>query len=246
MELFDSRGKKLREIAIDDCTGAPHEARGVGRAALVGSLATRSRREDGVWVHGTCPSGTFRRETGRQYGGGGGVEIRGRRARLAPPLPRARRGRRREVDARPESHRRFFSVLLLFCFGFLFFALLKPLRYVGYTAYRGIASFPEGEVPPCSRGTGSGCTLGRGPRRNRAAWAPRGRRPRDQRRGKSRRRPSFRPLLLVHLPERPDGDKTKITEVPAMRADALRAVSSADWDLPATGVKLLQFYWFII
>lgn len=244
IELFDSSGKKMREIAIDDCVGGPHEARGVGRAALVRSLA--SKIPSGKMAFG-CNVVSVRDVSESSGGGSDGeegsveIEVEGLEGPLRCRALVAADGAnstlvRRAVTDSPSSSSVSSSSSS---------ALLKPLRYVGYTAYRGIASFPEDSVPrmlPRDKFRfhfGSGVRVGIAPLGVHAGGVS-GISGEEVDASNSKTKEPRALFYWFTCQNERDGDRTKITEVPAMRADALRAVSSADWDLAATGVKLLQ------
>ena len=244
VELFDSRGKKLREIAIDDCTGAPHEVRGVGRAALVRALADKIPK--GKMAFG-CTVVSARDVSSESGGGGGGggveIELEGLasplrcRALVAADGARSTLVQKAIAASSPSSSSSASASSS---------ALLKPLRYVGYTAYRGIASFPEGEVPlilPRDRFRvhfGAGVRAGIVPLGLHAGGVPgmsgeQGEAPAGP---SLERGPKEALFYWFTCQNDPRGDETRVTDVGEMRADAARAVSS--WDLPATGVEVLQ------
>lgn len=236
VQLFDSKGQKLREIDVDDCAGAPHEARGVGRAALVLALAEKVPREKMVFG---CTVVAVR-DVSKASGGGDGnesveLEVEG----LASPL------RCRALVAADGAKSTLVQKAILSSSSSPSSALLKPLRYVGYTAYRGIATFPADAVPAMlPRDSfrilfGSGVRTGivpLGVHRGGVA-AISGGSPADSSEKKDEEEEAL--FYWFSCQNEPRGDVTKITDVAEMRADAARAVSGPEWDVEATGIAEL-------
>ena len=249
VQLYDSSGKKLREIAIDDCAGGPHEARGVGRAALVRSLASKVPEAKMAFGCNVLSVRDVSSEQSSAGGGGSGsgsveLEVEGLveplrcRVLVAADGPRSTLVQKAITDPSSSSSSAKSS------------ALLKPLRYVGYTAYRGIASFPEDAVPPMLPRDRYRIHFGSGVR---AGIVPLGVHlggvsgmsgeeasssscsSSDDSSGNKEPRALF---YWFTCQNEPQGDKTRISDVALMRADAARALST--WNLPATGIDALQ------
>ena len=242
IELFDCKGKKLREISINDCKGGPHEARGVGRAALVRSLASKLPSQKMVFGCTVLSARSVKSD-----GNDGNVEIaveglaQPLRCRALVAADGARstlvQGALNHLSSSSSSSSSSASSS----------ALLKPLRYVGYTAYRGIASFPAEAVPsmlPRDRFRihfGSGVRAGIVPlgvhTGGVAAMSSGDGTSSSINEGNSGENKEAL-FYWFTCQNEPNGDKTKITDVALMRADAAKAVSS--WNLTSTGISLLQ------
>ncbi|CAK0786834.1 hypothetical protein CVIRNUC_010048 [Coccomyxa viridis] len=118
VEIVDWDGALLRAFGLEECEGAPHDARIVRRSALVGAL--RSAIPPRLVCYGVSVANVHAHEQGAE------VELSDR-TRLRCKAVVAADGTKSRVAAKLG---------------------LKPAAYAGEVYYRGVATFPEGVPEP--------------------------------------------------------------------------------------------------